>query len=112
MLMLCNPCSRSHHPINNNNNNNNTRKHLNEYPTTMRNTQQHHHLSHHLLNSRLDRLRVRTHNSLLNLSILEHDKSRHSANGELLSHIGDFVNVDFVVGDVGVEGFGVGEFEL
>jgi len=68
-------------------------------------------LIHILLNQRLQRARVGTHERISQLAILEDNKGWHGAHGEFLRYVGDGVDVDFVeacffidVGESGVEG--------
>jgi hypothetical protein len=55
-----------------------------------------HHYSLHLnsiLNSRQQRLRIRTNNLLHLLLILKDQEGRHSSDAQLLCHVWDFINV-------------------
>lgn len=55
-----------------------------------------------LQNSRLNRLRIRTHNLIDFLAILEQQESRHSPDPQILSYIRHFIHVDLVEAHVGV----------
>jgi hypothetical protein len=56
-----------------------------------------------ILNSRQQRLRIRTHNLLNLLLVLEDQEGRHGADTELLRDIGDFIDVE-------LDEVGTGEF--
>lgn len=55
-----------------------------------------------LLNRLLQRLGVRTHNLSNLLAVLEQHESRHGADRQVLRHLGQLVDVNFVEARVGV----------